>query len=124
MAEQPRPPAPIDLSVYIADARLSISPPSVGAGPVILVVTNQASRTESLSITPAGSGSALALIGPISPQATAQMQVGLDSPGEYTIAAAAAGNTDADLAGASRVVSARLHVGARRPSASGALLQP
>jgi hypothetical protein len=124
MAEQPRPPAPIDLSVYIADARLSISPPSVGAGPVILVVTNQASQTESLSITPAGSGSALALIGPVSPQATAQMQVDLDSPGEYTVASAATGNTDAGLATASGVVSAALHVGVTRRSASGALLQP
>jgi hypothetical protein len=124
-ANEPRPPAPIDLSVYVSDARVSISPGSVGAGPVILIVTNQASRTESLTIAPAGSGRALAQIGPISPQATAQMQVDIESPGDYTLTTAeAAGNIEGSLAIPSAVDAAALRVGAKRPSASGALLQP
>ncbi|MGA2924384.1 MAG: hypothetical protein ABSG43_00105 [Solirubrobacteraceae bacterium] len=74
---------------------------------MILTATNQAGGPESLTIAPAG-GAPLASSGPISPQATAQVQVDL-SPGTYRVAAGAA---------------ATLHVGRPRPSASGALLQP
>jgi len=123
-ANEPRPPVPIDLSVYVNDARVSISPTSVGAGPIRLIVTNQASRTESLTVAPAGTGSRLASTGAISPQGTVQLQVDIDSPGEYTVAAAPTGNTDASLAIPTTVQAAALHVGAQRPSASGALLQP
>src|SRR5579884_740425 len=78
-ANQPRPPAPVNLTVFINDKRVSVSPSSVGAGPVVFIITNQASNAESLSVTSsAGSNSpALADTGPISPQATAQLPVNL-----------------------------------------------
>ena len=40
----PRPPAPANLTVYIDNSRVSVSPSTVGAGPVAFVITNQASR--------------------------------------------------------------------------------
>src|ERR1700758_4033073 len=75
-ANKPRPSAPVTLSVYVNDARVSVSPNTVGAGQIIFIVTNQASKTESLSIHPSGNpGRSLASTGPINPQATAQVTV-------------------------------------------------
>ncbi len=134
-ANKPRPPVPVDLSVYIDNGRVSVSPTSVGAGPIIFIVTNQARRTESLTIAPAGTGSSpLASTGPINPQATAQVTVNLSSPGDYKVATAAPGpggrRTDAQLAtqvqaqAQSGIRSAALHIGPARENGSSALLQP
>ncbi|MHB8659233.1 MAG: hypothetical protein ACYC91_15010 [Solirubrobacteraceae bacterium] len=119
-ANKPRPPVPVDLSVYIDNARVSVSPASVGAGPVNFIVTNQASRNESLTIQPAGGGSNLASTGPINPQATAQVTVDFGS-GDYTIASGSAGGSLATSRGPRP---ARLHIGPARPSANNVLLQP
>jgi hypothetical protein len=124
-ANNPRPPTPINLTVYVNDSRVSVSPDSVGAGEVIFIVTNQSSKTESLSIHPAGEpGQSLASTGPINPQATAQVTVDLHQPGEYELAAAKNGGTEAQLAAPSPIQPGRLHIGQPRPSGSNALLQP
>jgi hypothetical protein len=121
-ANDPRPPIPVDLAVYIDDARVSVSPISIGAGPVRFIITNQASRTESLTVAPAGSATALASSGPLVSQATAQLSVDLGTPGDYVVAVAGAA---ARLAGAQPSIQpASLHIGPMRPSASDALLQP
>jgi len=123
-ANKPRPATPVDLTVYINSQRVSVSPASVGAGPVIFIVTNQASKTESLNVQRAGnSGSTLATTGPINPQETAQVTIDFRS-GDYTVSTGKAGSTDATLAGASPIQPATLHIGRPRPSASNALLQP
>jgi hypothetical protein len=125
-ANKPRPPVPVELSVYIDNARVSVSPSSVGAGPVTFIVTNQATRTESLTIAPAGSGTSVAGTGPITPQATSQLAVNLASPGEYTVSTGSTGpgSTDTSPATPASMHSAALHIGPKRPSASGVLLQP
>ena len=71
-ANQTRPPAPVNVTVYINDQRVSVSPSSVGAGPVQLIVTNQATTAESLTMARAGDSSSqpLADTGPISPDST------------------------------------------------------
>lgn len=123
---QPRPPAPINMTVYIDDRRVSVSPTSVGAGPVQLIVTNQASNSESLTVLPAGTtaGQPLADTGPISPQGTAQVTVNLNS-GDYTVATARHASTEAANATPGVGIQAALvHVGKQRPSASHQLLQP
>lgn len=123
-ANKPRPATPVDLTVYINNQRVSVSPAAVGAGPVIFIVTNQADKTESLTVEKAGnSGSTLATTGPINPQETAQVTVDFSS-GDYTVSTGKAGSTDASLAGATSVQPATLHIGRPRPSASNALLQP
>ena len=123
-ASRAGPPTPVNLSVYVNDSRISVSPQIVGAGPVIFVVTNQASHSEALAITrgPAGSHP-LASTAPINPQGTTQVSVDFQ-PGEYTISTAAHGRTDSQLARPSPIASASLHIGRRRASSSDSLLGP
>jgi hypothetical protein len=124
-ANKPRPSAPVNLTVFINDARVSVSPDSVGAGQVIFIVTNQGSKTESMTIHPAGDPSrALASTGPINPQATAQVKVDLHGPSNYTITAGKSARTEAAAASPTSIQPGRLHVGQPRPSSSNALLQP
>jgi hypothetical protein len=118
-----RPPSPINLAVYVSDSRVSVSPTSVGAGPVILVVTNQASHAEALAIAKAGASQALASTAPINPQGTTQVSVDFE-PGEYTIATAPHGRTDAQLTEPSPIRPASIHIGRPRASSGNQLLQP
>ncbi len=119
---QPSPPLPLNLTVYINDSRVSLSPDAVGAGPVVFIVTNQASSAQSLTLLPAGLPAAqpVAGTGPISPQGTAQVKVDLRTPGDYTLSAGAGGLAP----GTTAVQAATLHIGPPRPSGSNDLLQP
>jgi hypothetical protein len=125
-ANQPRPASPVNLTVFISDQRISVSPSTVGAGPVELIVTNQASNAASLTILPAGGsgGQPLAETGPISPQGTAQVTVNLTNPGDYTVGIAGNGTTEAAAASPTGISPALLHVGQARPNSSNQLLQP
>lgn len=125
-ADQPRPPSPVNLTVYINDQRVSVSPTSVGAGPVVFIVTNQSSQSEGLTVLPAGTGAAqpLADTGPISPQATAQVTVDFSTPGDYTVTTSNTATTDAAAAVPKVIRPALLHIGPERASASGQLLSP
>lgn len=125
-ANRPSPPSPINLTVYINDQRVSISPAAIGAGPVNFIVTNQASTAQSLAVLPAGNaaGQALADTGPINPQATTQVTVNLATPGQYTIGITPNASTEAAAAVPTGVRPAVLTVGQPRPSASNQLLQP
>jgi hypothetical protein len=117
-------PTPVNLTVYVNDSRISISPEAVGAGPVIFIVTNQASHSQALSITRGATGThPVASTAPINPQGTTQVSVDF-RPGEYTISTAAHGRTDAQLSRPSTIASASLHVGRKRSSSSNSLLQP
>lgn len=124
-ANKPRPATPVNVTVYLNDNRVSVSPSSVGAGPIVFVVTNQASKAVSLRVlAPGGSATEpLATTGPLSPQATAQVAINL-STGDYTISAGPRGTTEAALASRTTIQSARLHIGPPRASGSNALLQP
>lgn len=117
-----RPPSPVNLSVFVSNSRVSVSPTSVGAGPVIFTVTNQARSAESLAISAAG-GSTLVSTAPINPQGSTQVSVNF-KPGDYTLAIRARGRTDAQLSQQSLIRSASIHIGRPRPSSSNQLLQP
>ena len=121
-ALRPRPPAPIDLSVYVSDSRISVSPASAGAGPIVFIVTNQSQEAESLAIS-TGGGSTLATTAPINPQGTTQVSLDF-TPGDYVIAAAPRGRTEAQRSLPSPIHPAHLHIGRERPSSDGQLLQP
>lgn len=116
-ANKPRPATPVNLTVYVNDQRVSVSPASVGAGPVMFIVTNQANRNESVEVHGTG-GRSLASTGPINPGGTAQVTVDFNR-GDYTIS-----TTEAQLVGRSGIHPATLHIGPPRPSADNALLQP
>jgi hypothetical protein len=111
-ANDPRPPTPVDLTVYISNSRVSVSPSHIGAGPVIFYVTNQSGRTESLTVGPVGAGGTLGYTGPINPGSPAQLQVNLASSGHYRVQASA------------KVAPATLDVGKQRASSDNVLLQP
>jgi hypothetical protein len=117
-------PIPVNLTVYVNDSRISISPQAIGAGPVIFIVTNQASHSEALAITRGPvSSHPLASTAPINPQGTTQLSVDF-KPGDYTISTAARGRTDAQLSRPSSIAPASLRVGRKRASSSNSLLQP
>jgi hypothetical protein len=120
-ATTPRPPAPVNLTVYIDNSRVSVSPRTVGAGPVAFIITNQASQAESLAVLPAGSaaGQALANTGPINPQATAQVDVDFSSPGTYSLSTGGG-----DASAGSSIHAASLSVGKARANSNDQLLQP
>jgi hypothetical protein len=120
-ANTPRPPSPVNLTVYINDQKVSISPTAVGAGPVVFIVTNQASRAESLAIS--RGGSTLASTAPINPQGTTQVSVDF-KPGIYTVATGPRGDNDAQLSKQSSIRPASIHIGRERASSGGGLLQP
>ena len=87
---------PIGLSVYVNDSRISVSPSSVGAGPVVFTVTNQATTAEALAISRPGAATAIARTAPINPDGTTQVSVDF-RPGVYTIATARGGTRRAAL---------------------------
>jgi hypothetical protein len=116
-----RPANPVNLTVYVNDSRVSVSPAHVGAGPITFIVTNQASRSEALAISMGGS--TLASTAPINPQGTTQVSVDF-KPGEYTIATGNRGGNDAQLSKQSSIRPASIHIGRQRASSSNSVLQP
>jgi hypothetical protein len=113
---EPRPPASIVITASISEERVSVSPNAFGAGPISLIVTNQTSAAQRLTLETAnrpGEGPGIRQeTAPISPQDTATLRANV-TPGRYTI-----------HVGADSIVPARLRVGHERPSAQNDLLQP
>jgi hypothetical protein len=120
-ASLPRPPNPVNLTVYVNDSRVSVSPARLGAGPITFIVTNQASRAEELAISKGGS--TLASTAPINPQGTTQVSVNF-RPGNYTITTGTHGANDAQLSKQSAIRPASIHIGRERASSSNSVLQP
>jgi len=113
-ANRPRPPAPIVVTASISDAAVSISPRSIGAGPIQLIITNQSSASQQVTLETSGVASSRAGIrqqtGPINPRDTATLSATVVR-GRYSVAVKGIG-------------SAGLVVGKQRPSAQNDLLQP
>lgn len=112
-ANNPRPPAPINVTAAISGGRVTVSPAQVGAGPVLLIVSNQSPSSQEVSVssTDGGTTDAPTKSGPINPQGTAEVQVEL-KPGSYSID------------GGKGTRPATLTVGGERASAQNQLLQP
>lgn len=120
---QPRPPSPVNLTVYVNDSHISVSPSRLGAGPVVFIVTNQASKAEELAISRAGHHAIpIASTAPINPQGTTQVSVDFP-PGDYTIATRRRG-TEAQRSRQPSIRSASIHIGRERHNGSNELLQP
>jgi hypothetical protein len=105
-----RPPTPINVSVKIGDDEISASPTKFGAGPIVLVASNQSSASHTLTIEgPRVKQS----VGPISPQDTATLKVSV-GPGDHTLS----------IDDSPGVKPETLTVGPKRPSAQNKLQQP
>jgi hypothetical protein len=113
-ANDPRPPAPVTVTAAIRPEGVIISPARIGAGPIVLLATNETSRSQTLTVSQNTSKTSAAAdsTGPINPQGVGQLKVDVVE-GHYTIKASQ-----------SSVRPAILRVGRQRPSGQNDLLQP
>jgi hypothetical protein len=105
-----RPPVPINISVELGANRVTASPAKFGAGPITLLVSNQSTASQTLTI---DGPRVRQSVGPINPEDTATLKVTVGS-GEFALAADEA----------SGLKPAKLEVGPERPSAQNQLLLP
>jgi hypothetical protein len=113
--DQPRPAVPVQLNGVITDGRVSISPDKVGAGPVVILVSNQTQASHTLTLD--GGSIAPVRTSPISPLDTGQIQETLE-PGTYTVKAGS------EEAVAKEIAPAHLVIGKARPSSNDQLELP
>lgn len=110
----PRPPTPVQLTGVVTDKEVTISPKRVGAGPVILLVSNQTDNARVITLEGGGTTDS---VGPINPLDTATLQSTL-KPGTYTVKAGSKQATKKEIAPGT------LTVGQSRSSSSNQLLLP
>ena len=117
-----RPPSPINVTAAISDSAISLSPSSLGAGPIVIFVSNQSDASQVATIeveenqsNPARpkKASQRQFTDPINPQDTAQIKLVVEPDTTYTL------RTDDD-----RIDAAQLRVGDERPSSQNDVLTP
>ena len=111
---EPRPPVPVQLTGVITESEVSVQPRTIGAGPIVLIVSNQTEQAHSVTLEgPSGREE----VGPINPLDTGRIQHNLDQ-GSYEIRAGS------DEAVENEIDPAELKVGPKRPSSSNDVLLP
>jgi hypothetical protein len=113
-ANNPRPPVPLQLTGVITNDKVTISPNRVGAGPVVITVSNQTPQAHTLTLDGQGIQEQT---GPINPLDTTTLQKTL-KPGRYKVTAGS------KVATAKVITPATLVIGKERPSASNRVLLP
>jgi hypothetical protein len=114
---EPRPPVPVELTGVITAQKVTISPHDVGAGPVVITVSNQDDAAHTVTLESDGGGTIREQVGPINPLDTATLQRTLTT-GSYTVSAGS------EAAVAREIKPATLTIGKDRKSGSGELLLP
>src|SRR3954465_1500401 len=79
----PRPPAPIQLTGVITEKGVTLSPNRVGAGPVIVLISNQTQQAHTITL---DGQNTTDTVGPINPLDTAKLQQTLQQ-GTYRVKA-------------------------------------
>jgi hypothetical protein len=111
---KPRPPVPIELTGVIQQDKVTVSPNKVGAGPVLITISNQTGDAHTLTLR----GDAVdERIGPVNPEDTATIQKTL-TPGTYEVRAGS------NVAVAKEIVPAVVKVGRERRDSNNRLLLP
>jgi hypothetical protein len=113
-ANNPRPPVPVELTGVIQPDAVTVSPARIGAGPVLITMSNQ-TRTP-ITITLDGT-TVRDRVGPVPPLDTATIQRTLE-PGRYEVQAGS------DVALPREIRPAELEIGRERRSSSSDLLLP
>jgi hypothetical protein len=113
-ANNPRPPVPVELTGVIQSDAVTVSPARIGAGPVLITMSNQTRIP--ITITLEGT-SVRDRVGPVPPLDTATIQKTLD-PGRYEVRAGS------DVALPREIRPAELRIGSERRSSSNDLLLP
>lgn len=115
-ANRPRPPAPINVTAAISDARISVSPRRFGAGPIVLIISNQSSSAQEVTFETNELGASQPgrtfNTTPINPRGTAALKVDVRE-GDWELHTEDNGIRTADV-----------KVGETRKSAQDELLQP
>ena len=114
---EPRPPSPINVTAFVCAKRVSVSPNSFGAGPIVVIVTNQSNSSQDVTFQTslAGSGGkddVTQSTGPINPGDTGQIKLDVVQ-GKYQV-----------KTGDGAISPASVSVGPKRASAQNDLLQP
>lgn len=111
-----RPPAPINVTVYVSPKSVSVSPAEFGGGPIVVIVTNQSDKSQDVTLETDELGATAPGVkqstGPISPRGTGRLKVDVTS-GNYKLST-----------GSGAIRPAKLKVGAQRASAQNQVLQP
>ena len=110
----PRPPLPIELTGVIQPKKVTISPAKVGAGPVLITISNQTDDPHSVRLNGGSVDQQVARVGSTD---TATIQKTL-TPGTYEVSAGSATAVPHEIA------PAKLTVGKPRASSSGDLSLP
>lgn len=113
-ANEPRPPAPVQLTGVVRDDKVTVSPNRVGAGPVILLISNQTDNPHMITL---DGGSIKETVGPVNPLDTAKIQQTLEQ-GSYEVKAGS------EQAVAKEIAPAILEIGPKRKSSRDQLLLP
>jgi hypothetical protein len=112
----PRPATPVNLTAAVTEERVLVSPAAVGAGPVVVIVSNQSADAHEVTLEAAEAAGAAGRLSqttsPINPDGTATIKADL-AQGTYRLSA-----------GGEDIRSAAIEVGAPRPSAQDELLRP
>lgn len=111
---EPRPPVPVELSGVISAEKVTVAPTKLGAGPVVITVSNQTDARHTITL----EGESLrAQVGPIGPLDTATIKRTLE-PGDYEVRAGSTKAVPREIA------PALLTIGAERPDSNDHLLLP
>jgi hypothetical protein len=114
----PRPPVPLQLTGVITPQKVTVSPSDVGAGPVVITISNQDDAAHTVTLESAdGGGTIREQVGPINPLDTATLQRTL-TEGRYTVSAGS------EAAVPREIKPATLNIGKERKSGSDELLLP
>jgi hypothetical protein len=114
-ANDPRPAVPIQLSGVITDKSVSVQPGQIGAGPIVLLISNQTQDAQSVTLD--GEGVTPEEVGPINPEGTATIQKDLPQ-GEFDVEVVSQDDLAKDIR------PGKITVAGDRPSASETLLLP
>ncbi|MDX6698691.1 MAG: hypothetical protein QOE65_2088 [Solirubrobacteraceae bacterium] len=114
---EPRPPSPINVTAAVSANRVSVSPASFGAGPIVVIVTNQSTASQEVTFTSesagtTGPGDVNQSTAPINPGDTGEIKLDV-AQGNYVV-----------RTGDEAVRPATVTVGPKRQSAQNQLLQP
>ena len=113
-ANRPRPAVPIELTGVIQDDGVTVSPSRVGAGPVVITISNQTKNRHTITLE---GESIQERTNPVGPLDTATIQRTL-VPGTYEVRA----GTRAALP--KEIQPAELRIGRKRPDSNNELLLP
>jgi hypothetical protein len=115
-ANDPRPPAAVELTGVIKEDGISISPRREGAGPIRITIANQTDRAHTVTLE---GENLVERVSAVQPQDTATIQKTLEQ-GTYEVRAGSSRAVDIE----DQIPPARLIIGPQRASSSNDLLLP